>query len=151
MCIVEFFILSPVYEVRQLYYQIIDHIRMLNSQAKMDGLTGIANRRTFDVVIGLWMQERIPFSLIMLDIDHFKKVNDTYGHLVGDEVLKFLTKEMVDMFTPEDLCFRYGGEEFGILVKNQGENEAFELAEKLRTTVENTISPSGEPIKISLG
>src|SRR5699024_6927050 len=78
----------------------------------------------------------------------FKKVNDTYGHLVGDEVLKFLTKEMVGMFTSEDLCFRYGGEEFGILVKNKSESEAYE---KLRTIIEKTISPTGESIKISLG
>ncbi len=142
---------SPVYEVRQLYYQVIDNLRMLNKQAKMDGLTELANRRTFDEVIELWVKEGIPFSLIMLDIDHFKLVNDTHGHLVGDQVLKYLSNEMEEIFSKDDLCFRYGGEEFGVLVKKQGEYEAFELAEKLRTTIERSVSPTKGSITISLG
>lgn len=142
---------SPIYEVRYLYQQIIDHLRTLNKQARIDGLTEIANRRTFDTVIKKWINEQISFSLIMLDIDFFKKVNDKHGHLVGDEVLKFLAREMVKLSEEDDMCFRYGGEEFGILVKNKGTIETYELAEKLRKQIASMISPSGETIKISLG
>ncbi|MGM8216546.1 diguanylate cyclase [Bacillaceae bacterium W0354] len=142
---------SRVYEVKQLYSQVIDHFRILNKQIQIDGLTEIANRKTFDTVISAWIKEDIPFSLIMLDIDFFKKVNDTHGHLVGDEVLKYLAKTMSDITSKDDLCFRYGGEEFGILVKGENEDEAYKLAEKLRETFAHSDNPSGDDITISLG
>lgn len=141
---------SHIYEVHQLNQQIYDHFQLLNNQIQLDGLTGIANRKTFDLEIKDLIQCKIPFTLIMIDIDRFKKVNDTYGHLVGDDVLKYLSRKIED-YSEGNLCFRYGGEEFGILVKNKNEEEAFKIAEQLRKKVAETISPTGEPITISLG
>lgn len=142
---------SNIYEVRQLYYHVKNYFQLLNNQIQLDGLTGLANRRTFDLVIKDWVDQKIPFTMIMVDIDRFKKVNDTYGHLAGDDVLKYLSS-MIDNISGEDiLCFRYGGEEFGILLKGENVESAFKVAEQLRVKVAETPSPTGEPITISLG
>ncbi|TSI08685.1 GGDEF domain-containing protein [Lysinibacillus sp. BW-2-10] len=142
---------SKITEVKQLYYDIQEHLQILTDQNQKDGLTGLANRRTFDSQIKEWVDHQIPFSLIMLDIDRFKKVNDTYGHLVGDDVLKFLAKLLQESCRTNDRCFRYGGEEFIILLKNIDANQAYDIAERLRIKIEQTVSPTGEPINISLG
>ncbi|WP_249869590.1 sensor domain-containing diguanylate cyclase [Oceanobacillus saliphilus] len=142
---------SSIYEVRQLCQYIQKHIQLLNKQVHRDGLTGLYNRRSFDLQIEELVHQKIPFSLIMLDIDNFKKVNDKYGHLVGDDVLRFLALTMKDMSREEDLCYRYGGEEFTILLTEKNRQEAFTLAERLRTKIAETPSPTGQPITISLG
>ncbi len=141
---------SHIYEVHQLYHQFHNHFQLLNNQIQLDGLTGLLNRRTFDIEIKDLLDHKIPFTLIMIDIDRFKKVNDTYGHLVGDDVLRYLSRMIDDVFNG-DLCFRYGGEEFGVLVKNKTKEEIFKLAEQLREKVAETISPTGKSITISLG
>lgn len=147
----KFIIKSRIYEINQLYQQIYRYFVLLNNQIQLDGLTGLANRRTFDQTIQELLNNKIPFSLIMIDIDHFKKVNDTYGHLIGDDALKFIANIMQSISGNEDLCFRYGGEEFSILLKNKSESAAWKTAEKLRKKIAETISPTGECITISLG
>ncbi|MEL3973308.1 sensor domain-containing diguanylate cyclase [Rossellomorea oryzaecorticis] len=142
---------SNIYEVRQLYYQVNKYFNRLNEEIQIDGLTGIANRKTFDSVIKDWIGRREAFSLIMLDIDRFKQVNDTYGHLTGDEVLKFLSSIITRYVEGEHLGFRYGGEEFGLLLKDLTAHEAFIAAENLRKEIAGTNSPTGRPITISLG
>ncbi|HZG71196.1 MAG TPA: sensor domain-containing diguanylate cyclase [Chondromyces sp.] len=142
---------SNIYEVRQLYYHINNYLNLLNNQIQLDGLTGLANRRTFDLEIKQCLRQNIPFSIIMLDIDYFKKVNDTYGHLVGDDVLRFLSSMICTVSSENDLCFRYGGEEFGILMKHTGTEDVFKTAEQLRIKMAESISPTGGPITISLG
>jgi diguanylate cyclase (GGDEF)-like protein len=142
---------SYIYEVRQLYHHFRNHLNLLNNQLQIDGLTGLVNRRTLDLALKDWLDQRVPFSIIMIDIDLFKRVNDTYGHLVGDDVLKFLALLMKDTANEDDICFRYGGEEFGILIKSVDPIKAFEIAEQLRLKVCNTICPTGEFITISLG
>ena len=97
------------------------------------------------------MDLQMPFSMIMADIDHFKEVNDIHGHLVGDDVLRFLASIMLDVTRGEDLCYRYGGEEFAIIIKEKDEEEAFVLAERLRIKVSETPSPIGKAVNISLG
>lgn len=141
---------SHIYEVRQLYDQIYHHFQLINNQIQLDGLTGLANRRTFDIKIKELMKQQIPFVMMMIDIDRFKKVNDTYGHLVGDDVLRFLSS-MIEGNSEGNPCFRYGGEEFSILIKNKNEKESFQIAEQLRKRVADTSSPTGEPITISIG
>jgi diguanylate cyclase (GGDEF)-like protein len=142
---------SNIYEVRQLYHHLSNHINLLNSQIQLDGLTGLANRRTFDIEIRSLMEQHQPFSIIMLDIDKFKKVNDTYGHLVGDDVLKFLATIMMSYSSDRIFCFRYGGEEFGMLVKDTDLENTYLLSEQLREVVATNPSPTGHPITISLG
>ncbi|MEC1778743.1 GGDEF domain-containing protein [Schinkia azotoformans] len=140
-----------IYEVRQLLKHIQEHFQVLTNQAHQDGLTGLANRRAFDQDIQKLIDQQIPFSLIMADIDHFKEVNDEHGHLVGDDVLRFLASIMLDVIRGEDLCYRYGGEEFAIIIKEKNEEEAFALAERLRIKIAETPSPIGKAINISLG
>lgn len=86
----------------------------------MDGLTGVYNRRSFDMDIEELIKNQIPFSLIFADVDHFKRYNDFYGHAEGDDVLKKVAKVIQDNIGDDDHVYRYGGEEFAILIK--GEN-----------------------------
>jgi len=116
-------------------------LQKLNQQLELlslhDGLTDIANRRMFDTRLneewGRCMREQQPLSLIMIDVDHFKLYNDTYGHLSGDECLKRVAKELSEV--PKrtvDLCARYGGEEFTLLLPNTNLMQAENLAERCR-------------------
>ena len=89
-----------------------------------------------------WAEEEKPYSIMMFDIDRFKRVNDTYGHSVGDEVLKFLAAEMQEVSRHQDVCCRYGGEEFILLMPETTKLEAFEVAERLRKKLETTIGPA---------
>lgn len=140
-----------VHEVDVLYHQVVEHLTMLNERATIDGLTKVLNRQKFNIVIERVFNAQTPFSLIMLDIDFFKKVNDTYGHIVGDEVVYYLAQEIERFIGKDHRCFRYGGEEFAIILENVGVDEAFLLAEQLRKLIAGQNSPTGEPIHISLG
>ena len=149
---------STIYEVNQLYHsieyafqQIQNHINQLDIKIQTDALTGIANRGTFNLVIKEQIQNGTPFSLIMLDIDYFKKVNDTFGHLKGDDVLIYLAKTMQKLSREGDLCFRYGGEEFSIIVPYGDAETATVIAERLRMKLESTTCPTGDVITVSLG
>ena len=123
-----------------------------------DGLTGIANRRKLDEALEneFLRAKRYgrPLSIAILDADHFKKVNDTHGHIVGDFVLKKLATLFQQNIRREELLGRYGGEEFVVVMPEVDSSGAFQLAEKLRKTVESTVFKSGEaelPITISVG
>jgi diguanylate cyclase (GGDEF)-like protein len=104
-----------------------------------------------DKWISEWICGQKPFSIVMLDIDRFKQVNDTFGHQIGDEVLRFLARNMLAQLRKGDCCCRYGGEEFAILLPDTSLEEAFNIAERVRRNVENTASPTGGPITISCG
>ncbi|WP_426449709.1 sensor domain-containing diguanylate cyclase [Paenibacillus sp. S-38] len=140
-----------IYEVKQLHHSIDNHLNHLNAEIEHDGLTGLLNRKSFDRTIEGWTEDKIPFALILLDIDHFKRINDTYGHPVGDAVLKSLASHMEATTRPGDLIFRFGGEEFAVLVRHGGEQEASELAERLRMNAAELALVEGERITLSLG
>lgn len=142
---------SCIYEVRQLHQSMSHQLQHWNEEVQRDGLTGLANRKTFDWTIKDWIAKDVPFSLILMDIDHFKRINDTHGHLVGDRVLQFLAGHLKAYTRERDLCFRYGGEEFGILVRSASPREAGAAAERLRKMLARTPGPSGEPVGLSLG
>jgi len=107
-----------------------------------DPLTGIKNRRAFFEVsenfFKLANRKDLPLSLLILDIDLFKKVNDTYGHIIGDEILKFLVKQTNQTLRDSDIFARYGGEEFIILLPDTDLNGAIQVAEKIRKAIEST-------------
>lgn len=113
----------------------------LEKFASIDKLTGIYNRRMLDSFlqkeIEVSKRHKDNLSLIIIDIDFFKLVNDTYGHLVGDNVLKQLSKIISQNIRISDIFGRYGGEEFLIICTKTSENNAFILAEKLRKEIEN--------------
>ena len=123
-----------------------------------DGLTGIANRRKLDEALEneFLRAKRYgrPLSIAILDADHFKKVNDNHGHIVGDFVLKKLATLFQQNIRREELLGRYGGEEFVVVMPEVDSSGAFQLAEKLRKTVETTVFKSSEtelPVTISVG
>tara|TARA_B100000315_G_scaffold33053_1_gene27739 strand:- start:3444 stop:5144 length:1701 start_codon:yes stop_codon:yes gene_type:complete len=116
--------------------------KKLQRLSSMDSLTGIANRRYFDDFLDReWRRsarDRTPLSLILMDIDFFKKYNDGYGHQAGDDCLKKVAKKLNEIVNrPGDLVARYGGEEFVIVLGNTDLKTATALAEKLRSDVED--------------
>ncbi len=120
-----------------------------------DELTGLYNRRYFNEILKKEAQRAFrykePLSMIMYDIDHFKRVNDTYGHMVGDEVLKKLSEIIKSNVRNSDYIFRTGGEEFTILLPGTDLEKAYKVAEKLRKRIENEIFDKVGKITISLG
>jgi diguanylate cyclase (GGDEF)-like protein len=113
----------------------------LYEKATKDTLTGIYNRAFFlDVMqreYHFHKRTKKPLSLLFFDIDNFKLINDTYGHLSGDMVLKIFTKEILGGLRQEDIFARYGGEEFVALFSDTQLNDAVQIAEKLRTITES--------------
>jgi diguanylate cyclase len=117
--------------------ELIDALVDLSSR---DALTGLANRRAFDVALGREV-DRVARSgesalLLTLDIDHFKKVNDTYGHAAGDQVIKAVASALMDCVRPMDLVARVGGEEFAIILPNCAVAFGETVAERVRLRVE---------------
>lgn len=108
----------------------------LQLQATTDMLTGIDNRFKFDEIIDEWRACGNDYSVIYFDIDHFKRINDRYGHDKGDEILSDLACLVRDLLRDEDVFARLGGEEFIILLKNMPLKRASEVAERIRHVVE---------------
>ena len=110
------------------------------AQAQTDGLTGLSNRRCFDDILERRVNERIRrrlrFSLLLIDIDHFKVFNDAYGHLAGDMVLKGVAAILTKLTRDSDCVARYGGEEFAIVLADSDLENAIGVAERIRTQVE---------------
>jgi diguanylate cyclase (GGDEF)-like protein len=117
------------------------------SESKRDHLTGLYNRRALEKLT----MNNTSYSIILFDIDHFKKINDQYGHLKGDEVIQFIAKLITEITIETDLCFRWGGEEFLIILPEIDMEKALLIAERLRKTLETTNSPTGEPVTVSIG
>lgn len=126
-------------------------INSLAQEAHKDTLTGLNNRRTMEKVLQTWLQSDTPFCYIILDIDHFKSVNDTFGHHMGDEVLKFLAQKLLEHAGEKDVSCRFGGEEFVVLTPDGNLDKAYLLAERIRQNIEQSANPIGRPITVSAG
>ncbi|WP_078555699.1 diguanylate cyclase [Bacillus alkalicellulosilyticus] len=127
----------------------IDHARlyqMTEDMALKDGLTGLYNQRSFQQKIDYYFTNNSnqPISLIMMDIDFFKHYNDTNGHLLGNEVLSQLAKVIVTVIKDLEYCYRFGGEEFAVLLPSKSLQEAFDIAETIRASIETSSFPSGD-------
>lgn len=127
----------------------------LEGLAMRDPLTNAHNRRGLDDELRMAMADSLhsgqPLGLLVLDLDHFKRVNDTHGHLAGDEVLRRLADLVRANTRMADRFFRMGGEEFSLLLPGVTLESLREVAEKLRMAVEREISCGGRPITISVG
>lgn len=116
-------------------------IKQLETDASTDHLTGCYNRRSFNNLISHNMDNsrryKRDLSVILLDIDYFKKVNDTYGHQSGDEVLKAISKAVQSFIRKGDYLSRYGGEEFVVVLPETKKSYAIDIANRLKTTIES--------------
>jgi len=105
-----------------------------------DGLTGLHNRKAFDKQIRDWVEDASitgnNLCLLMLDIDHFKHFNDTYGHQTGDQVLRLVARTLTDGIKGRDFASRFGGEEFALLFQETPLSAAIRVADSLRHAVE---------------
>jgi two-component system cell cycle response regulator len=137
---------------------VIDNARLYEATRKLaitDGLTRVYNHRFFQELFEkeFTRSDRYNtiFSLIMLDIDHFKNINDTYGHLCGDEILRGLAELITGCLRSMDVVARYGGEEFAMLLPETGAAEALQTAERIRRTVESTtFMGNGQGLKVTV-
>ena len=131
---------STLLDTTQEIEQLKDELFNARRQATMDALTGLNNRRGFDQAlqdaIGASNDGEGGFCLLMIDIDHFKNINDTHGHLVGDKVLVGVAKMLHKFMRGNDFLARYGGEEFAVLLRDTPITGAFSVAENLRKGIE---------------
>lgn len=162
-----------VYMLKPIAYRMIDtiYLQLVNQalanqlqrtlkdvshQANTDALTGMLNRHALNSSLSELIvkgeRRRSPFSLLMIDIDFFKDVNDTYGHDVGDKAIQHVALCIADQLRDDDLCFRFGGEEFVVLLPNTNTTEAVYVAERIRKAVEDTpLQDPEHPMTISIG
>jgi len=128
---------------------------VLLHMAYRDGLTGLLNYRALEEMLKSEQDRAVrygtSFSIMMVDIDYFKRINDTYGHQIGDVVLKSLAERITGCVRKSDLVFRYGGEEFAILLPHTGIAKARKLADRVRFMVERTDFIAGLRITVSIG
>jgi diguanylate cyclase (GGDEF)-like protein len=132
----------------------------LRREAQTDALTLLANRRCFDETLSArWIEALLAgksISLIMIDVDHFKKYNDHYGHVMGDDCLRRIASALAQEIRSADLLARYGGEEFAAILTDRMDDEAMMIAERLRNAVLSLALPNdgadeGEIVTVSLG
>ncbi len=118
----------------------LNYIDRLQSEVRTDGLTGLYNKESFWALVQEYMKtlkkSKSTFALLMLDIDNFKQINDTYGHILGDRFLKKIAKSMEASVREEDLVGRYGGEEFIVLLKGIDQEGASRIGERIRKSIE---------------
>lgn len=144
------------------------NLRGLLEENECDALTGLRNRKTFDEAFGRLTYQSAQLSLptgderrdaqaetfgwlAVIDIDHFKRVNDNFGHLIGDEVLLLMARLMRETFRFNDLIYRFGGEEFVVLLRSASEHDAVGAFERLRHLVAGYHFPQIERITVSVG
>jgi len=122
------------------------------AKATTDPLTGLFNRRALDARLAILLDQQAPFALAIADIDHFKKINDTHGHEVGDRALKVLAGTFKQTLRRHDLVCRFGGEEFVLLLVGMDIDSGAELVERVRSELPRHIARGGvPPFTISAG
>ena len=137
-------------EIQRQRDQMNSHIR----ESRTDQLTGLSNRRALDLEMDRVFAQRgrdgSTFSVVIMDIDHFKRVNDHYGHMVGDQLLKCFSRCLTNTFRETDFVARFGGEEFVAVLPKTTLDAAAKAAERVRSVIETTLHKVGDvEIKMS--
>ncbi|WP_323119171.1 GGDEF domain-containing protein [Burkholderia alba] len=150
--------ISDVTHVSVMQREREEAVAKLQEYANRDGLTGIANRRFFEARLrdefARWQRYGGSLSVLLFDLDHFKAINDRFGHVVGDNVLRVMARRVADVVRSQDTFGRFGGEEFALLLPCTGLDEAMHVAEKIRQTIGSTpIEAEGVrvPVTASVG
>lgn len=121
----------------------------------VDAVTGLPGRGVFDAMLETEFARarrmRSPMSILMVDIDHFKQVNDAFGHQKGDTTLRAVAQTLMRLTRASDICARYGGEEFVMILLSSGDKGTGMVAESLRLAVEHLQCPGGIAVTISIG
>jgi diguanylate cyclase len=124
---------------KQEINQLQENLETVRHESLTDPLTGLANRKYFDQMLekttSASRHKDEPLSLLLTDIDHFKKFNDTYGHLTGDQVLRLVAQSVQQNVKGQDIAARYGGEEFAVILPNTGLRQAVTVADHIRRAV----------------
>jgi len=126
-------------------------IGQLRHDSQTDPLTGAHNRRSLDLSVNQLIKFKTPFSVLEIDIDFFKRINDNFGHDVGDETLITLTKIIQKMSRRDDIVARVGGEEFILILPNENTDTSLLIAERLREKIASTPFDSIGNITVSIG
>ena len=121
-----------------------------------DGLTGLYNRRVIEEILKreteIFKRTGVPMCILLIDIDHFKKINDTYGHSVGDKVLKAVSQVLAKDLRVSDAVGRWGGEEFLVILPGTNIKDGLTVAQRLRSNVEKEVKKiTGFPVTVSIG
>lgn len=129
--------------------------RIASDAARTDELTGLNNLRAFkeqaDAMFAQAQRDSLPLCALLMDIDHFKQINDTHGHAAGDRVLQVVAQRLKKTLREADLCGRLGGEEFGVLLVGAEMRQALQIAEKLRVAVQGMVVPvNGEALQVTI-
>lgn len=137
----------------RIFEENLETQKLIRHEAEHDALTDLLNRSSFDKALALYSQGSMNFALILVDVDRFKSVNDTYGHAVGDEILRRVAKRLKESFRSTDYVFRIGGDEFAVLMMDVSEAFRHTVEEKLASLKKGLVCPEeGLPeITLSIG
>ena len=150
----EFYLAILIYPLRNALL-----FHAAQAASRTDPLTGVNNRSAMEAAlrheVALAKRNNMPLAMIMIDVDRFKRVNDSYGHQTGDAVLRQVARCVAGSIRDTDVLSRYGGEEFAVLLNNTNASGALKLAERIRRNMESTSFSADEgqaiPVTISLG
>ena len=141
---------GTVYEVMQVVQDIGQKIELEN-MANTDSMTGLFNERYFSRVLNICEEKKLPFVLYYLDLDRFKPINDTYGHLMGDRLLKEIAARLLRCIRSRDYAFRIGGDEFALIVSaDMDEGQRARMAERIQTTLSAPVVLDGKELSVGV-
>ena len=141
---------GTVYEVMQVVQDIGQKIELEN-MANTDSMTGLFNERYFSRVLNICEEKKLPFVLYYLDLDRFKPINDTYGHLMGDRLLKEIAARLLRCIRSRDYAFRIGGDEFALIVSaDMDEEQRARMAERIQTTLSAPVVLDGKELSVGV-
>ena len=147
---------TVMWKIRQQRADLEDGAERASELARVDPLTGLGNRRAFEEVLATELArargQGVELSLLICDLDRFKEINDRHGHLAGDDCLRQVATALREQLRLTDTCFRWGGDEFAVLLPATGDELAAEVGARLEQYVPQTCNrPDGEPLKLTSG